>query len=109
MHNIAIYEETGLPLLLIFTIYLQTTIYNNTNYHQLNVCCYPDTVLSAAHTFTSLNKPLKQAVLFPCKGINSAGRAVLKVAQFEVRRNGILTHVILGSYPPCHVASFLCR
>lgn len=110
MCNVAIYEETGLPLSLIFTIYLQTAIYNNTNYHQLNVCCYPDIVLSTVHTtFTSRNKPLKQALLFPCKGINIAGCAVLKIAQFEVRRNRILTHVILGSYPLCHVASFLFR
>lgn len=70
MHNIAIYEETGLPLLLIFTIYLQNAIYNDTNYHQLNVCCYPDIVLSAVHiTFTSRNKPLKQEYYSRVRGL----------------------------------------
>lgn len=54
-------------------MYLRTVISNNTNYHLLNVCCHPDTILSALYaTFTSCNKPLKQVLFFPCNRINIA-------------------------------------
>ena len=77
-------------------MYLRTVIYNNTNYHLLDVCCHPDTILRALYaTFTSCNKPLKQVLFFPCNRINIAGCDVLKIAQLEDRTTRILTHVIL--------------